>query len=81
MEATSTLLTGLNVDFLCHPYISQGLAQVIQYQDGSFELKGNYSSLLYGGHNFFFFSDLLFFVITDVVIRMSCIPHYTFFLI
>lgn len=52
MEATSTLLIALKLEFHCHSYISQGLAGVgvIQHQDGSSKLKVNYSSLLYQGH-------------------------------
>lgn len=48
MEATSSLLLVLKLDFLCHPYVSQGLAGVgvLRQQDGSSELKVNYSSLL-----------------------------------
>lgn len=52
MEATSTLLIVLKLDFYCHPYISQGLAGVgvNQHRDGSSELEVNYSFLLYQGH-------------------------------
>lgn len=69
------LLAVMKADFLCHPDVSLGLAIVTQHQHGGSELNVNYSSSLYGGH-LVLFSDLLFFVIIDVVIRMSCVRYH-----